>query len=221
MIAGSRRPGLGRTARLPRPGRGEHKGRRGRLASPHVAALGRPTPASAPPSARTPAGRTPGLRRLDAWLAGRPLEDATLASYLAVLHDQGSAAPSSASTAVAAACFRAHLPGEPSPAGERTARVLAGYRRTAADRVRGQPRPFVAAESTRTRRRRGRSPPAAAPRRPAAALRRCAVLRLHEKGRKRRDHTGPPTRRRRSLDGPPTPRRHPPNAETRRFHALD
>ena len=39
------------------------------------------------------------LRRLDAWLDGRPLEDATLAAYLAELHDQGRA-PASASTAV-------------------------------------------------------------------------------------------------------------------------
>ena len=37
----------------------------------------------------------------------------------------------SASPAVAAARFRASLAGEPSPAGERTACVLAGYRRTA------------------------------------------------------------------------------------------
>ena len=36
--------------------------------------------------------------------------------------------------------------GEPNPAGERTARVLAGYRRTAADRGRGQARPFGAAD---------------------------------------------------------------------------
>ena len=34
--------------------------------------------------------------------------------------------------AVAAACFRATLAGLPSPAGERTARVLAGLRFTAA-----------------------------------------------------------------------------------------
>ena len=73
------------------------------------------------PSPRTPAGRTPGL---DAWLDGRGLEDATLAAYLAELHDVGRA-PASASTAVAGACFRARLAGEPSPAGERTARVLA------------------------------------------------------------------------------------------------
>ena len=85
------------------------------------------------------------LRRLDAWLAGRGLDDRRLAAYLAFLHDQGRA-PASASTTVAAACLRARLAGEPSPAGERTARVLAGYRRTAADRGRGQARPFGAAD---------------------------------------------------------------------------
>ena len=101
------------------------------------------------------------LRRLDAWLAGRRLEDATLAGYLAELHEQGRA-PSSASTAVAAARFRARLAGAPSPAGERTARVLAGYRRTAVGRGRGQARPFVAADlaavlaSCHRPRRRGR-----------------------------------------------------------------
>ena len=58
----------------------------------------------------------------------------TLAAYLAELHDAGRAS-SSASMAVAAACFRAKLAGQPTPAGERTARVLAGYRRTAGDRV--------------------------------------------------------------------------------------
>ena len=44
--------------------------------------------------------------------------------------------------AVAAACFRAKLAGQPIPAGERTARGLAGYRRTAGDCGRGQARPF-------------------------------------------------------------------------------
>ena len=48
--------------------------------------------------------------------------------------------------AIAAACFRAKLAGESTPAGERTARVLAGYRRTASDRGRGQPRPFGASD---------------------------------------------------------------------------
>ena len=77
------------------------------------------------------------LRRLD----GREIDDANLAAYLAELHDAGRAA-SSASMAVAAACFRVKLAGQPTPAGERTARVLAGYRRTAGDRGRGQARPF-------------------------------------------------------------------------------
>ena len=81
------------------------------------------------------------LRRLDAWLDRREFHDVTLAAYLAGLHDAGRAS-SSASMAVAAACFRAKLAGQPAPAGERTARVLAGYRRTASDRGRGQARPF-------------------------------------------------------------------------------
>ena len=46
--------------------------------------------------------------------------------------------------AVAAARFRARLAGQADPAGARTARVLAGYRRTAGDRGRGQARPFSA-----------------------------------------------------------------------------
>ena len=51
------------------------------------------------------------LRRLDAWLDGRPLHDVTRAAYLAELHDAGRAS-SSASMAVAAACFRAKLAGQ-------------------------------------------------------------------------------------------------------------
>ena len=85
------------------------------------------------------------LRQLDNWLAGRRLEDAALAAYLAELHDQGRAA-SSAAMAVAAARFRAKLAGRASPAGEATARVLAGYRRTAAGRGRGQAPAFSAAD---------------------------------------------------------------------------
>ena len=102
-------------------------------------------PAEASLSQNTLRAYSGALRRLDAWLDGRPLEDATLATYLAELHDQGRA-PASAATAVAAACFRARLAGGPSPAGERTAQVLAGYRRTAGDRGRGQARPFGAAD---------------------------------------------------------------------------
>ena len=79
------------------------------------------------------------LGQLDAWLDGRRLDDAALAAYLAELHDAGRAAMT-----VAAARFRARLAGQADPAGERTARVLAGYRRTAGDRGRGQARAFTA-----------------------------------------------------------------------------
>ena len=72
------------------------------------------------------------LRRRNAWFHGRPLDDPTLAAYVAALHDTGRAA-SSAAMVVATACFRARLVGHPYPAGERTARVLAGYRRTASN----------------------------------------------------------------------------------------
>ena len=117
---------------------------------PTTAAVERPTPtarrlAEASLSPNTRRAYAGALRRLDAWLDGRRLEDATLAAFLAELHDQGRA-PASAATAVAAACFRARLAGEPSPGGERTARVLAGYRRTAGERGRGQARPFGAAD---------------------------------------------------------------------------
>ena len=83
------------------------------------------------------------LHRLDAWLDRRDLDDATFALYLAELHDAGRA-PASAALAVAAAGFRARLAGQPPPGGPRTARVLAGYRRTAAERGRGQAPPFGA-----------------------------------------------------------------------------
>ena len=113
---------------------------------PDEAAIGRPTPTArrlveASVSENTRRAYAGALGRLDAWLDGWPLHDVTLAAYLAELHDAGRAA-SSASMAVAAACFRAKLAGQPAPAGERTARVLAGYRRTAADRGRGQAGPF-------------------------------------------------------------------------------
>ena len=83
------------------------------------------------------------LGQLDAWLDGRRLDDAALAAYLAELHDAGRAA-----MAVATARFRARLAGQADPAGEQTARVLAGYRRTAGDRGRGQARAFTADDLT-------------------------------------------------------------------------
>ena len=112
-------------------------------------------------SANTRRACAGALGRLDAWLDGRRLDDAALAAYLAELHDAGRAA-SSAAMAVAAAGFRPRLASQPDPAGERTARVLAGYRRTAGDRGRGQARPFSATNlaavlaTCRRPRRRGR-----------------------------------------------------------------
>ena len=141
--------------------------------------VGRPTPTAqrlveasvSPNTRRAYAG---ALRRLDAWLDGRELHDVTLAAYLAELHDAGRAA----SSASMAACFRAKLAGQPAPAGERTARVLAGYRRTAGDPGRGQARPFgvsdlVAVLATCDRpRRRGRGV-RVGPGRPRARTGRC------------------------------------------------
>ena len=83
------------------------------------------------------------LRRLDAWLGAAPVDDASLAVYLGELFEAGRA-PATAALAVAAIKFRAKLAGQPDPAGEATARVLGGYRRTAADRGRGQAAPLSA-----------------------------------------------------------------------------
>ena len=104
---------------------------------PEEAEIGRPTQTArrlveasvSPNTRRAYAG---ALRRLD----GREFDDPALVAYLAELHDAGRVS-SSASMPVAAACFRAKLAGQPAPAGERTARVLAGYRRTASDRGHG------------------------------------------------------------------------------------
>ena len=83
------------------------------------------------------------LRRLDAWRGTAPLTDALLAAYLGAIFEAGRA-PATAALAVAAVRFRAKLAGQPAPAGEATARVLGGYRRTAADRGRGQAAPLRA-----------------------------------------------------------------------------
>ena len=76
-------------------------------ADPEEATIGRPTPTArrlvdASVSANTRRAYAGALGQLDAWLAGRPLDDAALAAYLAELHDAGRAA-SSAAMAVAAA----------------------------------------------------------------------------------------------------------------------
>ena len=83
------------------------------------------------------------LRRLDAWRGAAPVDDASLAVYLGELFEAGRA-PATAALAVAAVRFRAKLAGQPAPAGEATARVLGGFRRTAADRGRGQAAPLRA-----------------------------------------------------------------------------
>ena len=80
---------------------------------------------------------------MDTWRGTAPVDDASLAVYLGELFEAGRA-PATAALAVAAVRFRAKLAGQPAPAGEATARVLGGYRRTAADRGRGQAAPLRA-----------------------------------------------------------------------------
>ena len=137
----------------PRPRPGSSARRRPRAGSPR--------PPSAPNTRRAYSG---ALRRLDAWLDGRPLEDTTLAAYLG----RAPRAPASAATAVAAACFRAPFDGRRTLTGERTVRTLAGYRNRPAAAGEGQARPFGGSEPrrcprhlpTRPRRRsRGRQVP--------------------------------------------------------------
>ena len=77
------------------------------------------------------------LTRLDVYLAGRPLDDARLATYLAALFDAGRS-PAVAGQVVAGVRLRAKLLDVPSPAGAATDRVLAGFRRAGRGRGRGQ-----------------------------------------------------------------------------------
>ena len=120
----------------------------------------RPTPRPGGAAGRRHADHPPARRRLyqrqhptglrsarcGAWTPGvgtAPVDDASLAVYLGELFEAGRA-PATAALAVAAVRFRAKLAGQPAPAGEATARVLGGYRRTAADRGRGQAAPLRA-----------------------------------------------------------------------------
>ena len=114
--------------------------RRGRWPSPRRPPGSSPTPRSA----STPDGPTPA--RCGAWTPGwGPPRSPTssLAVYLGALFEAGRA-PATAALAVAAVRCRATLAGQPAPAGEATARVLGGFRRTAADRGRGQAAPLRA-----------------------------------------------------------------------------
>ena len=91
----------------------------------------------------TRAAYASALRRLDDWLAGRPSTDEALASYLAELFTSGKS-PACASMVVAAVRFRARLASMESPTGPATERVLAGFRRQATERGRGQAAPCTA-----------------------------------------------------------------------------
>ena len=88
----------------------------------------------------TPATRraySGAMRRLGEHLDGAGLDDKTLAGYLAVLFQAGRS-PATAAMVVAAVRFQVRITGNESPVGPATDRVLAGFRRTARDRGRGQ-----------------------------------------------------------------------------------
>ena len=125
----------GRARPTPRPG--------GAADQPAVATPTTRRLADASISVNTRRAYAGALRRLDAWRGAAPVDDASLAVYLGELFEAGRA-PATAALAVAAVRFRAKLAGQPAPAGEATARVLGGYRRTAADRGRGQAAPLSA-----------------------------------------------------------------------------
>ena len=115
-----------------------HGGAAGRRHADHAPKL-----ADASISVNTRRAYAGALRRLDAWRGAAPVDDASLAVYLGELFEAGRA-PATAALAVAAVRFRAKLAGQPDPAGEATARVLGGYRRTGSDRGRGQAAPLSA-----------------------------------------------------------------------------
>ena len=77
------------------------------------------------------------VQGFDKWLAGRPRNDARLATYLDDMYAKG-LSPNYAGVVVAAVEDRADQQGEPSPAAELTARSLAGFRRNGAGRGTGQ-----------------------------------------------------------------------------------
>ena len=110
---------------------------------PDETAIGRPTPTArrlveasvSPNTRRAYAG---ALRRLDAWLDGRELDDVALAAHLGCTTPGALPRFLDRSMAVAAACFRAKLAGE-STLGQRANRP--GARRLPADRQRSRPGP--------------------------------------------------------------------------------
>ena len=88
-------------------------------------------------SANTRRAYRSALARLDAYLEGRPLDDAHLAAYVRHLREAGMS-PTTANTALAAVGFVARLSGTPSPAGPETRLAMARLRREGKDRGRGQ-----------------------------------------------------------------------------------
>ena len=78
------------------------------------------------------------LRRLRDGLAGRLLDDATLAGYHPAARFEAGHSPAAAGQVVAAVRFYAKLGDQPSPAGPATGRVLVGFRREGLARGRGQ-----------------------------------------------------------------------------------
>ncbi len=76
------------------------------------------------------------LRRLDAWLEGRPLTDDLLADYCESLHKDGKA-PGTVIAAINAAKFRCKALDLPSPDGRATAQVRSYVKRNGSDRKRG------------------------------------------------------------------------------------
>ena len=101
---------------------------------PNPAALARRPDPAGPLAVATPTTRK---------LADASISRNTRRAYLGAIFEAGRA-PATAALAVAAVRFRAKLAGQPAPAGEATARVLGGFRRTAADRGRGQAAPLRA-----------------------------------------------------------------------------
>ena len=82
----------------------------------------------------------------DSFLAGRAGSDDNLSEYLNLMHDRG-LAPATASLVVAAVKFRVKITNGKPIAGQITDRVLAGYRRDAVGRGRGQVRGLNWSES--------------------------------------------------------------------------
>lgn len=81
------------------------------------------------------------LRKLDAWLEGRELNDASLAEYVGWLYDKGVAAATPVQ-AVAACRYVTRAVGAEDPCGALTRQALSGFRRDAQAQQRGRGQAF-------------------------------------------------------------------------------